>query len=92
MGRLQIVGTDTYSYSDSVDRHDFLKTLVEACQKTGFEVRAYCLMGNHFHSVVDWMAQRLERGIRKSAASPLHHWDRQKQAEGNRPTRGKTRV
>ena len=36
-----------------VDRHDFLKTLAEACQKTGFEVHAYCLMCNHFHLVVE---------------------------------------
>src|SRR5438093_1218764 len=36
-------------YYDDVDRQDFLKTLAEACQKTGFEVHAYCLMKNHFH-------------------------------------------
>jgi REP element-mobilizing transposase RayT len=29
------------------------KTLAEACQKTGFEVLAYCLMRNHFHLVVE---------------------------------------
>src|SRR5439155_6411081 len=28
-------------YYDDVDRQDFLKTLAEACQKTGFEVHAY---------------------------------------------------
>ena len=26
-------------YLDDVDRHDFLKTLAEACQKTGWQVR-----------------------------------------------------
>jgi REP element-mobilizing transposase RayT len=30
-----------------LDRQDFLKTLAEACQKTGFEIHAYCLMRNH---------------------------------------------
>ena len=30
-------------YYDDVDRHDFVKTLAEACQKTGFEVHAYQL-------------------------------------------------
>jgi len=29
-------------FLDDVDRQDFLKTLAEACQKTGFEVHAYC--------------------------------------------------
>jgi hypothetical protein len=31
-------------FFDDVDRQDFLKTLAEACQKTGWEIHAYCLM------------------------------------------------
>ena len=38
-------------YLDDVDRQDFLKTLAEAGHKTGWQVHAYCLMGNHFHLV-----------------------------------------
>ena len=34
-------------FLDDVDRHDFIKTLAEACLKTGWQVHAYCLMGNH---------------------------------------------
>ena len=40
-------------FLDDVDRQDFLKTLAQACQKTGFQVHAYCLMSNHFHLVVE---------------------------------------
>ena len=29
------------------DRQDLIKTLAEACQKTGWQVHAYCLMSNH---------------------------------------------
>jgi hypothetical protein len=29
-------------YLDDVDRHDFLTTLAEACQKTDWPVHAYC--------------------------------------------------
>jgi putative transposase len=36
-----------------IDRQDFLKTLAEACQKTGFQVHAGCLMRNHFHAVIE---------------------------------------
>jgi REP element-mobilizing transposase RayT len=36
-----------------VDRQDFLKTLAEAVQKADWQVHAYCLMGNHFHLVVE---------------------------------------
>jgi hypothetical protein len=32
-------------YLDDVDRQDFLKTLAEACQKAGWQVHAYCLIG-----------------------------------------------
>jgi len=42
---------------DDVERQDFLKTLAEACQKTGFEVHAHCLMNNHFtlnNHVYEW--------------------------------------
>ena len=41
-------------YRDDVDRQDFLKTLAEACQKTGWQqAHAYCLMSNHCHLVVE---------------------------------------
>jgi REP element-mobilizing transposase RayT len=40
-------------YLEDVDRHDFIKTLAEACQKTGWQVQAYCLMSNHYHLVLE---------------------------------------
>src|ERR1035438_3435462 len=40
-------------FVDDVDRQDFLKTLAEAGQKTGWQVHAYCLMRNHFHLVLE---------------------------------------
>ena len=40
-------------FVDDVDRQDLLKTLAEACQKTGWQVPAYCLMSNHFHAVLE---------------------------------------
>ena len=51
-------------FKDDVDRQDFLKTLSEACQKTRFEVHAYCLMGNHFHLVVETPEANLVAGMR----------------------------
>src|SRR5436190_173569 len=38
-------------FEDDADRERFLETLAEACLKTGCQVHAYCLMGNHFHLV-----------------------------------------
>jgi len=50
-------------FLDDVDRQDFLKTLAEACQKTGFQVHAYCLMRNHFHLVVETPEANLVAGM-----------------------------
>jgi REP element-mobilizing transposase RayT len=50
-------------YLDDVDRQDLLKTLAEACQKTGFQVHAYCLMRNHFHLVVQTPEANLVAGM-----------------------------
>src|SRR5512137_2363739 len=51
-------------FLDDIDRQDFLKTLAETCQKTGFEVHAYCLMRNHFHLVVETPDANLVAGMR----------------------------
>ncbi len=36
---------------DDVDRYDLLKTVAEACQKTGWQVHAFGMTGNHHHQV-----------------------------------------
>jgi putative transposase len=46
-----------------VDRQEFLKTLAEACQKTDWQVHAYCLMRNHFHLVVETPNANLVEGM-----------------------------
>jgi len=46
------------------DRQLFVETLGEACQKTGWQVHAYCLMGNHFHLVVETPRGNLVAGMR----------------------------
>ena len=51
-------------FLDDGDGHDFIRTLAEACQKTGFEIHAYCLMRNHFHLVVETPAANLVAGMR----------------------------
>ena len=39
-------------FQDDKDRPWFIRTLAEACGKTGWQVLALCLMPNHFHLVV----------------------------------------
>ncbi|HEX3624562.1 MAG TPA: transposase, partial [Verrucomicrobiae bacterium] len=52
-------------FADDSDRKRFLETLAEACEKTGWRVYAYFLMGNHYHLLVRtlrWVAERLQMG------------------------------
>ncbi len=46
-----------------MDRQDFIKTLAETCQKTGFQVHAFCLMPNHYHLVVETPNANLVAGM-----------------------------
>src|SRR2546425_12026798 len=50
-------------FLDDVDRQDFLKTLAEACQKTGWQAHAYCLMRNHYHLVLETPNGHLVAGM-----------------------------
>src|ERR1044071_4221785 len=50
-------------FLDDVDRHDFLKTLAEACQKTSWQGHAYCLMRNHYHLVLETPNANLVAGM-----------------------------
>ena len=57
-------------FLDDVDRQDFIKTLAEACQKTNWQVHAFCLMPNHYHLVLETGTQSGSRdGL---AAEHLH--------------------
>lgn len=51
-------------FLDDEDRDRFLKTLGEACAKAGWEVHAYCLMGNHFHLVMETPQPTLVAGMK----------------------------
>ena len=51
-------------FETDVDRQDFVKTLAETCEKTEFEVHAYCLMRNHFHLVIETPQGNLVGGMR----------------------------
>lgn len=51
-------------FADNQDRIRFLDTLGEACQKTGWQVHAYCLMKNHFHLVVETPQPNLVVGMK----------------------------
>ena len=51
-------------FKDDADRERFLETLGEVCTKTGWQVHALCLMGNHFHLVVETPQGNLVAGMK----------------------------
>jgi len=51
-------------FKDDQDRGRFLETLTEACQKTAWQVHAYCLMPNHFHLVLETPQANLVAGMK----------------------------
>jgi len=51
-------------FEDDADRERLLETLTQACQKTGWQVHAYCLMPNHFHLVVETPQPNLVGGMK----------------------------
>jgi REP element-mobilizing transposase RayT len=76
-------------FVNDVDRQDLVKTLAEACEKTGWEIHAYCLMRNHFHLVLETPnANRVEgmrwllgeHGIGQDTAVGRQEFERQMEA------------
>ena len=51
-------------FADDQDRERFLETLAEACQKTGWQIHAYCLMSNHLHLVSETPQPNLVAGMK----------------------------
>jgi REP element-mobilizing transposase RayT len=51
-------------FKDDADRQRFLGTLGETCAKTGWQVHALCLLGNHFHLVVETPQANLVAGMK----------------------------
>ena len=51
-------------FADDQDRRRFIETLTETCEKTRWQVHAYCLMKNHFHLVVETPQPNLVAGMK----------------------------
>lgn len=52
------------TFLDNQDRYSFLETLSAACQKTAWQIHAYCLMPNHFHLIIETPSPNLVAGMK----------------------------
>src|SRR5436309_394590 len=51
-------------FLDDLDRQRFLETLSETCTRTDWQIHAFCLMGNHFHLVLETPQPNLVVGMK----------------------------
>ena len=51
-------------FQDDADRHSWLETVGEACEKTGWRVHAYVLMSNHYHLLLETPEANLVVGMK----------------------------
>jgi putative transposase len=51
-------------FLDGEDRRIFLKTLWQACERTGWRVHSYVLMTNHYHLLLETPEANLSSGMR----------------------------
>src|SRR4051812_36811841 len=63
-------------YEDEKDRQVFLKTLGEACAKTGWDIHAFVLMSNHFHLVMETPQPNLCVGMKWLLGTYTQRWNR----------------
>ncbi len=70
-------------FHDDADRRAFLNTLGEACAKTGWQVHAYCLMGNHFHLVAETPQPNLVAGMKWLLGTYTGRFNRRHQLFGH---------
>ena len=61
--------------SDS-DRELFLGLVARTCRRTGWQIHAYCLMGNHFHLVVETPRPNLSAGMQWLLGSYTQQFNR----------------
>lgn len=68
---------------DDADRSRFFELLERTCQRTGWEIHAYCLMNNHFHLVVETPRSNLSAGMQWLLGSYTQHFNRRHRLSGH---------
>ncbi|HEX3625463.1 MAG TPA: transposase [Verrucomicrobiae bacterium] len=70
-------------FADDQDRKRFLETLAEACQRTGWLVRAYVLMGNHYHLLIETPEGNLVAGMKWLQSAYTQRYNRRRKLFGH---------
>lgn len=70
-------------YEDEKDYVKYKQTLLEYKEKSGYEVYAYCLMGNHVHLLIQVKKEPLEQIMRRICGSYVYWYNQKYGRVGN---------
>ena len=70
-------------FYDASDRRMFLDLLESSIDRWGWRCHAYCLMGNHYHLVVETPAPTLAKGMHRLNLGYALWWNRQMGRSGH---------
>src|SRR3974390_2706222 len=70
-------------FKNDSDRHRFLNTFSQACEKTGWQGPPYCLMPNHFHLVLETPQPNLVAGMKWLLGTYTTRYNRRHQECGH---------
>ncbi len=70
-------------FKDEEDQHRFLQTLKRYKGISGYELYAYCLMGNHVHLLLRSGKESLEQVMRRLCSSYVHWYNKKYERIGN---------
>jgi REP element-mobilizing transposase RayT len=70
-------------YLDEGDRKDFLELLTEVNQRYNWRCHAYCLMGNHYHLLIETVEGQLSCGMRQLNGVYTQRFNRKHQRIGH---------
>lgn len=73
----------SHIYRDDTDREDFLTTLAGVVKRFGWVCHAYCLMGNHFHLLIETPKPNLSQGMRQLNGVYTQHFNRRHRRAGH---------
>ncbi len=70
-------------FCDDSDRALFIRLLNESVQKFRWQCHAYCLMGNHYHAILETELQLLSRGLHRMNGAYAQRFNRRYERVGH---------
>jgi putative transposase len=70
-------------FGDNTDRKVFLEALGESCEKTGWRIHAYVLMGNHYHLLAETPEANLVAGMKWLQGTYTQRYNRRRRLFGH---------